>query len=240
MPETKIEGDGTFPETAWSTVLSTGDPDDPRRKAALERLVNAYWKPVYVYVRAAHHTIEDAKDLTQEFFCRALEGGLVGRYDRHLGRFRHYLKAALRNFLAKERRDARREKRGGGRIPVALDVAELEASFGGDWSNPDEVFDRQWAHEVLARGLSRLRSELTQAGKLRQFQVYELVDLHPDQPERPSYDDVSAKLELTVTQVTNYLHTTRKRMQEILRELIADYVVSKDDVAKELSELFAR
>src|SRR5438874_2201383 len=86
--ETTLGGDReSFPETVWSSLLGTEGPPTPAREAALHQLITLYWRPVYKYVRTAGGaTIEDAKDLTQEFFGYLLEGGVLSKYDREKGR----------------------------------------------------------------------------------------------------------------------------------------------------------
>ncbi|MHC1765340.1 MAG: hypothetical protein AB9869_13735 [Verrucomicrobiia bacterium] len=41
------EPSAAFTSTHWSTVLSAGHPDSPEAEAALERLCQTYWYPVY-------------------------------------------------------------------------------------------------------------------------------------------------------------------------------------------------
>src|SRR5262245_42976956 len=105
--ETRMGGSQeAFPETVWSSILSCKDPASARRQAGINHLFSLYWRPVYKFVRAAGgRSIEDAKDLAQEFFCHILEGDLLGRYEPDQGRFRNFLKGALRNFLLEARRD---------------------------------------------------------------------------------------------------------------------------------------
>ena len=95
MPETHMGGSREdFPETVWSSVIN--NPDSPDRREKLNRLLSRYWRPVYKYVRAAwKKSIEDAKDLTQEFFLGIMDGGIFERYDAEKGRFRYFLKGEV-------------------------------------------------------------------------------------------------------------------------------------------------
>jgi DNA-directed RNA polymerase specialized sigma24 family protein len=75
-PETGVSfgAGGTFPTTHWSVVLSAGEGGpSPDAQAALERLCRAYWYPLYAYVRRQGRSVEEAQDLTQEFFARLLQ-----------------------------------------------------------------------------------------------------------------------------------------------------------------------
>src|SRR5512135_1748962 len=104
---------GCFVTTHWSVVLTAGCSDTARAQAALEQLCRNYWQPLYAYVRRAGHSREEAQDLTQEFFARLLAHKSVARADPARGRFRSFLLAALKHFLANEWEKAHARKRGG-------------------------------------------------------------------------------------------------------------------------------
>src|SRR5512136_211225 len=91
-----------FVTTHWSVVLAAGRSDTPRAQAALEKLCRAYWYPLYAYVRRRGHSVEDAQDLTQEFFARVLARQWVADADRAKGRFRTFLLAGMNRFLSDE------------------------------------------------------------------------------------------------------------------------------------------
>jgi RNA polymerase sigma-70 factor (ECF subfamily) len=112
-PDTELgRGPGGFPSTRWSVVLSARDAQAPGRRDSLEALLRAYWRPVYLYIRQAwRRSNEDAKDATQEFLTRLVEGGVLEKYEREKGRFRAYLKGALRHFLMDLEKGATRQKR---------------------------------------------------------------------------------------------------------------------------------
>ena len=82
---------GGFPTTRWSQVIAAGDPDAPHARQSLDELCNAYWYPLYAYIRRRGHAPEQACDLTQDFFARALEKGLLAEADPTRGRFRSFL-----------------------------------------------------------------------------------------------------------------------------------------------------
>lgn len=236
-------GNEAFPETVWSSILSCNDAASPKRKAGLDHLFALYWRPVYKFIRAAGgRPVEDAKDLAQAFFCHILEGNLLSRYQPDQGRFRNFLKGALRNFLLEERRDAGRLKRGGGTISVPLNVEEIENDrFLADTKrlSPEELFDRQWARDVMAQSLVRLRDVLRKDGKETYFKVYELYELHPGEAGRPTYDQVARKVGIAATDVTNYLRHARERLQGLIAERVSEYVTTKSEMLQEIEELFS-
>src|SRR5688572_2196319 len=121
LPDTTLGGSrDAFPETVWSRFVSGTQAVD------LDGLFRFYWRPVYTFIRtASRSSVEDAKDLTQEFFGYLMEGDVLAAYRAERGRFRVFLKGVLRNFLSHDRRDRSRQKRGGGKVPFSLDVEAL-------------------------------------------------------------------------------------------------------------------
>jgi len=83
--ETPRAAAGHFVTTHWSVVLTAGRSDTTRAQAALENLCRAYWPPLYAYVRRRGHSVEDAEDLTQEFFARLLKHDRVSAADPEKG-----------------------------------------------------------------------------------------------------------------------------------------------------------
>ena len=82
--------------------MTAGGTDSPTAGAALETLCTNYWYPLYAYVRRQGHGQHDAQDLTQAFFARLLEKNYLADVQREKGRFRSFLLASLKHFLANE------------------------------------------------------------------------------------------------------------------------------------------
>jgi RNA polymerase sigma factor (sigma-70 family) len=215
-----------FPETVWSRFVSgTRDVD-------LDGLFRLYWRPVYAFIRtAARGSVEDAKDLTQEFFGYLMEGDVLAAYRADRGRFRVFLKGVLRNFLAHDRRDRGRLKRGGGKLPFSLDVDGLETDgFLADPRSrtPEELFDRRWADDVLSSALERLKTGLA-AEDLRIFEGY--------YGGGEDYAALAARLDVPRQRVKSCLDSLRDRLTGILRELLSPGVTSYDELAREMKDL---
>lgn len=224
-PETRMGGSReAFPETVWLTQLSGDGPVTEERRAALDRFVLRYWRPVYKYIRTAEGaSVEDAKDLTQGFFHYLIEKGVLSRYDAAQGRLRQFLKGVLGNFLSEVRRWEARQKRGGDLQVLSLDVSKIETEGFArerDRCGPDEVFDRQWAEDLLSRALAAVRQGLENEGKNRFWGVYQAYVLAPGPGPSPTYRDVARDLSLTPLQVQNSLQYVRSRLKEaILAEI---------------------
>jgi RNA polymerase sigma-70 factor (ECF subfamily) len=236
--ETSTGGrDEAFPETIWSSILSA--TDSKARQERLKQLCALYWRPVYKFVRVSwKKNIEEAKDLTQEFFAHVMESDLLGKYQPQSGRFRGFLKASLKNFLAETHRDNTRLKRGGGKVIVPLNVEGVETdNFLKDSQSltAEELYDREWAEGLMADCVQKLRAVLIEEGKEKYFQAFERYDLCGD--ERPTYPQIAQDLGLSVHDVRNYLVQARARLKELVVTRIREYVTSRSELAQELSEL---
>jgi RNA polymerase sigma-70 factor (ECF subfamily) len=135
---------------------------------ALASLCAIYWRPLYAYVRRQGRSVEDAQDLTQGFFSHLPEKGSLRHVDPSLGRFRSFLLASMRNFMAGEWRHRNAAKRGGASAIVSLDVVTPEEMARGEDSlaagiaesrTPEQVYERNWALALLERTTARLADE---------------------------------------------------------------------------------
>ena len=143
-PSAKVSG--LFTTTHWSVVLAAGHGTGTRTTEALERLCGAYWRPLYLFVRSSGYDEETAKDLTQAFFERLLGKDYVKDADPARGRFRTFLLAALKHFLANEWDREKAVKRGGHCrfVPLETSVAEAELERGTRRDlNPEQLFERR-------------------------------------------------------------------------------------------------
>jgi RNA polymerase sigma-70 factor (ECF subfamily) len=228
-----------FATTHWSIVLAAGHGDDTRSREALSRLCQTYWYPLYAFVRRHGHSPEDAQDLTQAFFVHLLEHEVLAKAEQTKGKFRAFLLASLRHFLANERERAQAQKRGGGRSPVSLDAASAETRYRSelaDLDSPDKVFERNWALALMEQVLTRLRSEQARLGKGAQFE--QLRDSLMGDPAAPRYADLGAQLGTSADAVKTAVSRLRRRYRELLREEIAHTVSSPAEVEEEIRHLF--
>src|SRR3954471_13755889 len=197
VPRTPSDGPspGQFPTTQWSRVISAGGPDAPQAREALAELCNAYWYPLYAYIRRRGHGPERARDLTQDFFARAMEKGLLAEADPARGRFRSFLRTVCAHFLANRRDREQAWKRGGGRAVLPIDAVDAEGRYALELAaglTPERIFDRSWALTLLGRVLDGLGREYDEAGKAATFET--LRGVLAGDPDVPSYAAVAARL----------------------------------------------
>ena len=230
----------TFVTTQWSVVLAAGRSDTTLAQAALARLCQAYWYPLYAYVRRRGYQAHDAQDLTQEFFARLLAQNWLAQADRERGRFRTFLLAALSHFLANEWDKAQAQKRGGAVQTVPLQLDSAETRYGQEPAAPlppEQIFERRWALALLDEVLNALRKEHAAAGTEEMFDVLKPC-LVGDRQAQP-YAALAAKLGMTEGAVKVAVHRLRQRYRQLLREEIANTVANPGEVDEEMHHLFA-
>ena len=232
-----------FPSTQWSILRDARDRESPGYREAIGELCRRYWKPAYLYLRSSRPMDnERAKDLTQQFLFEVVEGDLLSRFSPDHGSFRGYLRGALRLFLLEEHREGTALKRGGGRAPVSIDGEDLNglgASADASGTDPEKLFDRQWADTVLEEAVSALRIELEGSRKDLVFRVFDRYELNPPPGGAPSYAELSREFSLKETDVSNFLTACRKRLRELIVQRIRETVTSETEVASELLRLFS-
>jgi len=233
-------GGGQFALTHWSVVLAAGRGDSTHARSALEKLCRTYWQPIYAFVRRQGHSPHDAQDLTQEFFVRLLENKSLADVDRAKGRFRSFLLASLKHFLANEWDKARAQKRGGGQFLIPIDPQSAETACGidpADETTADKSFDRRWALAVLDHALQRLRQEHVREGKQDLFEQLKVTLTEASRSVR--YAEIAAQLEMSEGAVKVAVHRLRQRYRELLRAEIADTVATLGEVEEEIRALFS-
>jgi len=226
-----------FATTHWSVVLAAGQSTDAQASEALEQLCRAYWYPLYAFVRREGSSAVDAQDLTQEFFARLLEKNYLAQVERQKGKFRSFLLAALRHFLADQRDRARAVKRGGGADCLSLDAQTAEQRYclePVDRMDAEKIYERRWAMTLLEQALTRLRDENIAAGKLELFE--RLRDFVAGESDISSAE-AAAQMGLTESAVKSALHRLRQRYRELVREEVAHTVAGPAEIDAELRYL---
>jgi RNA polymerase sigma-70 factor (ECF subfamily) len=221
-----------FPTTRLSLVLvAAGEPDDASREA-LATLCRAYWQPLYEFVRRRGYSHEEAQDLTQGFIARVLEKNALRAFQQERGRFRTFLLASLKNFLANQRDAAHTLKRGGDASTVPISRIELPHDI-----TPEKLFEKQWALALVHRVLGRLQEEARGAGRIDRFARLSAC-LVGDESRMP-YAQLARELDMSEGAVKVAIHRLRRRFHEALREEISMTVTEERDISDEIRYLLA-
>jgi RNA polymerase sigma-70 factor (ECF subfamily) len=232
-------GNDRFATTRWSLVLAAKDKAAPEARQALADLCTAYWYPLYAYVRRQGHDAEQAQDLTQEFFTRLLEKDFLRAVDPVRGRFRAFLLAALRHFLANEWDRAKASKRGGGRRLLSLDCRAAEDRYRLEPAHQltaEKLFERRYALTLLEQVLQRLKREMARAGK---DELFEGLKQYLAGAAESGYAETARALNMSDGALKTAVHRLRRRYRELLREAIAETVETDHEIDEEIRDLFA-
>ena len=239
-PEDAGAGAALFATTHWSTVLAAGHASSPVGEQALERLCRTYWYPLYAHVRRRGYRIEEAQDLTQEFFAHLLAKHWLSVADNRRGRFRSFLLAALNHFLADEWHRARSAKRGGGRPHLPFDTVAAERLYllePGRGLNAEELYERNWALRLLEDVRTQLREEYARAGRAERFDVLE--SFLPGEECARSYAEAASRLGMPEGSLKSDVHRLKQRYGQLLRQEIAHTVANPAEIEDELRHLMA-
>ena len=228
-----------FTTTHWSVVLRAARTNTPLAVDALEQLCRAYWYPLYAFVRRYGYSPEDAQDLTQGFFARFIAKEYLEDVDRAKGRFRSFLLAAMKHFLANQWDRAHARKRGGSAERVTLEGAEAERRYHeepvSDLS-PDKLYEQRWACRLLEQVMVRLESGFQANGQGGLF--LELKPFLIGESRSVTYADLAGKLGVSEASLKMKVQRMRHRYQRLLREEIARTVSDPEEVDDEIGYLF--
>jgi RNA polymerase sigma-70 factor (ECF subfamily) len=236
---TSTAPDDIFATTHWTVVLAAAKRHTPQADRALEELCRNYWFPLYAYVRRRGHSKEDAEDLTQAFFARFLEKKFLAGLSAERGRFRAFLLASLKHFLANEWDKSQCQKRGGDAQHLSLDWQTADTKFqiaSTAGPSPDKAFDREWALALLAKVIERLQKECGVEGRAKQFA--ELKIFLTAGKGALSHADAAKNLGMDETAVRVAVHRLRKRYRILLRGEISQTLADPADVNEEMRSLF--
>jgi DNA-directed RNA polymerase specialized sigma24 family protein len=241
IPGTLQEGGAAFQATHWTLVLRARDSDQKEAAGkALSDFCEAYWPPLYSFLRIRGHASPEAQDLVQGFFAHLLEQNTLSRADQEKGRLRTFLLGSLQNFLCNEYDRAHRLKRGGGHRIVSIDehLPEAEASMmDAAHLGDSRAYDVVWASNIIKRAWQHLQNAFEAEGKAESLEVLRpFVDGSGRTP--PDQEQAAQKLGVPVATLRTWLWRLRQRYREALRMEVASTVSDPADVDQELQYLY--
>lgn len=224
-----------FPSTQWSLVSAARGSAS---EEALAKLCEAYWYPLYAFVRRYGHGRDDALDLTQGFFAALLEKRYLDDVRPGEGRFRSFLLSSIKHHISKQRAHDRAAKRGGGRSFLSLDADEAERRYVRepvDDRTPEKAYECSWALTVLERVERRLADLIQKEGKQ---EIYRLLgpSIFGRKPPR-THRETAHALGMSEDAVKMAMLRMRRRFGKLLREEVAETVTGADEIDAELRSL---
>ncbi len=238
-PQPLPSAGSNFQTTCWTMIFTARDGGAVEANAALGALCEAYWYPLYAFVRKKGYNPEISKDLVQGFLTRLLEKRDLATVDRRKGKFRSFLMASCAHYLANQRDHERAKKRGGDRISISIDGKSAEGRYRNEPAHhltAERLFEKQWALTLLNRVMERLEQEQTQAGKARQFKS--LKPALSGGAGRLPFAAIATDLGVSEDSARASAHRLRRRYRDLLREEIARTVDGPESVEEEIASLF--
>lgn len=236
--ETAPPVSSNFLTTRWTQVLSARG-NSPQARIALGELCEAYWRPIFRFIRRSGYDEEAARDHTQEFVAQFLARNGVDAIERSRGRFRSYLLGAVKHFLSDQKDRASAAKRGGGVSPVSIPEPS-DTSTNLDIPDPSSVvpdafFDRQWALNIIERALRALAAEFAADGKSEHFEVLKPWLVGGTDAQAPG--EAAVKLGLSEGAMKVAIHRFRKHFRAMVKAEIGETVSDPAEVQAELRYL---
>jgi RNA polymerase sigma-70 factor (ECF subfamily) len=155
------------------------------------------------------------------------------------GRFRCFLLASLKNFLANDWDWNHAAKRGGDHTMISLEDQAGEGRFLREpfhEATPEKQFDQSWALTVIDSALEQLRKEYADAGKA---QIFEAIHSYLEEDGAQTYAEMAAQLNMTEGAVKMAVLRLRENFRHRLRTEIAQTVGNPGEIDEELRHLFA-
>ena len=227
-----------FRTTSWTRIVqaSAGGTD---ARLALGELCQAYWYPLYAFVRRRGSSSQDAEDAVQSFLAWLIESDLFLRADPQRGRFRSFLISAFQQFLNRQFQQRTAAKRQPEKPLVSIDAAEGARLYDQELAmkyTPERQFEYAWAMAVIDRTLHRLRTEHEARGKV---DLFDTLKGYLTGEEVPSGLDAARVLNRSEGAVRVAVHRLKQRFAELIREEVSQTVESEADVDAELQYLLA-
>jgi len=241
IPGTLQEGGAGFQTTHWTLVMRARETQsDTSAQKALSNFCEAYWPPLYAFLRHRGHASPEAQDLVQGFFAHLLEQNTLSRADREKGKLRTFLLGSFQNFLFNEYDRAHALKRGGAHQIVSINdhLPEAEASMMDTMHlNDSAAYDLVWASNIVKRAWQQLENAFEAEGKTEWLEV--LRPFVAGGGKTPlNQEEAAKKLGVPIATLRTWLSRLRQRYREALRMEVANTVSDPAEVDQELHYLY--
>jgi RNA polymerase sigma factor (sigma-70 family) len=240
VPGTLQSGGASFATTHWS-VIAACTRGDETADAALAELCRDYWPPLYSFVRRRGYSPADAEDVVQGFFAFLLQTKAYAKTDRTKGKFRSFLLASLKHYMADIWDRERALKRGGDRqfVPLHEQIEIVERTYLNEGVvnrlNEEQAYEQNWAATLVTRVLARIGEEFRNGPKARLFNA--LKPFLSGGVGLPSQEEVARQLGIPIETLRSHLSRLRARYRELLRQEVARTISQAEDIDEELQYL---
>jgi DNA-directed RNA polymerase specialized sigma24 family protein len=231
-----------FRTTCWYDIEQVKKSDRKIQRDVIEKLIHAYWKPVYCYLRYKGRSNELAKDLTQGFFeSVVLENKLFIKADKAKGRFRAYLLTALDNYVANEhRRKIAKKKSPEGELLYIEELEQISDAEVLSEMTPDKMFYYTWASKMLDESINKVKDELCFSGKEKHWEVFYRKVLGPifDDTSSLTLSEICNEVEIeSESKASNMIVTVKRRFAKAINRTLRNYTSSDEEAREEFNQL---
>lgn len=237
-----VHASARFPSTAWSCIRAARDQSHPQFVTAMNRLMTAYWKPVFHYLRAFGHPADVAEDLTQAFFVQFLVKGWLQPADPQRGRFRDFLATLLKRFAHDKTVRAGKQAQFENRfVSIHSLMQDSDRAYEPpERETPEEAFRKQWRTEVLhavRRSLQAHYEGQTRPEERLRFEIFAACHFVDRVEDQPTQEALAARFGVSRDIVRYALAEVGKRYERFLRQELRDQVNSEEEVDEEIRKL---
>ncbi|MFC1889005.1 RNA polymerase sigma factor [Thermodesulfobacteriota bacterium] len=226
-----------FPQTSW-TLLAVACAEGEEGRGAFEEFTRQYYEPVFAFVKAiVGHSVEDAEDLAYGFFQqKLLSRSLLKQAESSRGRFRHYLKQALRNYVIDWQRRQGRWKQN----VISLDNQKkgVDLLESNPWQQVDSAFYEAWVRALLKRTIVVVESMCKSKGQRAHFEIF-LGRYLNESGDMPSWSELGTKFDLDEKAARNRAETVVRHFKQVMRDLLIEDTGSKEAADEEMATLQA-
>jgi len=229
---------GDFPVTRHSIVAAMRSEDPLQRTRAAESIAAAYWKPIYKYARLKWNlSRDDAQDFTQEFLLRLIEKNFLESFYPTKARLRTFIRTCADRLFLNQTRDAQRQKRNGGAVPLDFDEAEREFAKQAKAASPEQYFEKECVRHLLGLAVERLRGKCESSGKAVHFKIFRDYDLDHEAEAVPSYSTLAAQYQVAPSKVTNYLAWARREFRSCVLQQLREMTATDEEFRREAKSI---
>lgn len=238
MPEADTNRGSSFPVTRWTLVHALQGENTAEAASAMDKLCQDYWYPIYAFLRRSGRSAHDAEDLTQAFFQKLITEDTIHTARKEAGKLRSYLLGVLKRFLSDQARHHNAQKRGGGVPDLSFDEMQAENRYAGepqDIRDPELIFSRAWAHELLAGVREKLRKSFGATGRAETFNILLPFLMWDDEP--PSHREIAQQIGKSEAASRILIHRLRAKFRDVLQEEVAQTVLTPEELPEEMAWL---
>ncbi len=234
---------GLLPLTDRSALRRLKTAPAGEQQALLEVLASRYWTPLFQYLLSQGHPEAEAQDLLQDFFAFALQTGLFARADEQRGRFRSFVLASLKHFVANTQRRASRQKhrpaQGLGSLEAMLEQDYFQPPALVDAETPEVLFHRAWVCQVVRNVLKSLAEQFQRSGQTTHLTLFQSRVVGPelDGEHPPPLAQQARELGLDYKEAANQIITAKRAFLRLLEKEVRAYIRSSEEAASEQQEV---